>query len=101
MNLPPYIQVRDGSVWLSVKAQPRASRNEISGPVGSELKVKVTAPPVDSAANQALTEFIAELLDCPRRSVAVVRGDTARHKVVRIDGVPVEKVVNALSQTST
>ena len=56
-----------GGTLLSVKLQPRASRNEIGEPLGDELKIKVTAPPVDSAANQALIEFLAETLKCPAR----------------------------------
>ena len=51
-------------VHLHVKAQPRASRNEIGEVLGSELKIKITAPPVDSAANEALLKFFAELLGC-------------------------------------
>ena len=51
---------------MSVKLQPRASKNEIGGPLGDELKIKVTAPPVDAAANEALVKFLAEKLDCPR-----------------------------------
>ena len=54
MRTPGFIQVESDGVLLSVKLQPRASRQEICGPLGDELRIKVTAPPVDSAANQAL-----------------------------------------------
>ena len=67
MALPPYLKVQsDGVVLLHVKVQPRASRHEIGAALGSELKIKITAPPVDSAANEALVKFLAVLLGCPR-----------------------------------
>ena len=49
----------DGEIWIAVKVQPRASANEVVGEIGNELKIKVTAPPVDSAANEALIRFLA------------------------------------------
>jgi uncharacterized protein YggU (UPF0235/DUF167 family) len=51
------------------------------------LKIKVTAPPVDSAANEALVRLLAEVLDCPRSAVQLVRGQTSRHKVVFVQGM--------------
>ena len=67
--MPPFIQERPEGVYLAIKVQPRASKNELAGALGNELKVKVTAPPVDSAANQALVEFLAEALHCSRSAV--------------------------------
>ena len=87
MTVPPYLSERDGVLWLNVKARPRAKSQELGGIVGNELKVKVTAPPVDSAANEALAGFLAGKLGCPRRGVTLVRGQTSSHKVFRIDGV--------------
>ena len=85
MNLPPHIRKQiDGTVLLAVKVQPRASRNEICAPAGNELKIRITAPPVDSAANQALVDFLAEILDCPRSALQIVRGQTSRHKQLAI-----------------
>ena len=71
---------------LLVKLQPRASKNEIGAPLGDELKIKVTAPPVDAAANQALVEFLAEKLDCSRGRVELIRGHTSRHKTIMLHG---------------
>jgi uncharacterized protein (TIGR00251 family) len=73
-------------VLLSVKLQPRASKNEIGSPLGDELKIKVTAPPVDAAANQALVELLAEKLGCARNRVELIRGHTSRHKTVLLHG---------------
>ncbi len=81
---------------LSVKLQPRASNNEIGTPVGGELKIKVTAPPVDAAANEALLRLLADRLDCSRGSVQLVRGQTSRHKTVGIRGLSAADVLARL-----
>lgn len=96
MDLPPYMKVQGAVVYLSLKVQPRASKNELGEVAGNELKVKVTAPPVDSAANEALVRFLAEKLGCPRNGVQLVRGGTSRHKVIAITGVAASAVVGAL-----
>src|SRR5437764_14876308 len=87
MALLGFLQLREGEIWLAVKVQPRASKNEIGEALGNELKIKVTAPPVDSAANEALVRFLAENLDCPRHAVQLVRGHTSRHKIVSVQGI--------------
>ena len=97
MTLPGFLRVQADSLLLSVKLQPRASSNEIGEPLGNELRIKVTAPPVDSAANEALVRLLAETLDCPRHHVELVRGRTSRHKVIQLRGVSVETAVAKLS----
>lgn len=82
-----WLSVRPDGIWLAVKTQPRASRSEVVGPVGAELRVRVTAPPVDAAANEALTRLLADTLGCRRNQVEIVRGHTSRHKVVAVRGV--------------
>ena len=81
---------------LSVKVQPRASKNAVGEVLGRELKVKVTAPPVDSAANEGLIEFLAETLSCPRSAIRIIRGQTSRHKQVVVTGMSVEAIVALL-----
>jgi len=96
MPLPPYLKTQDDVVLLHVKAQPRASRNEIGETLGQELKIKITAPPVDSAANEALVRFLAEVLECPRGAVRLVRGASSRHKVIAISGLKAEEIAGRL-----
>ncbi len=96
MNMPGFLRADSGGVVLSVKLQPRASANEIGEALGTELRIKVTAPPVDAAANEALVRLLAEALDCPRRDVELVRGHTSRHKVIRLHGLTVEAVAARL-----
>lgn len=99
MSLPPYLRAQADGVYLSIKLQPRASANEIGEALGNELRVKVTAPPVDSAANEALVRFLAEQLDCPRNRVELVRGQTSRHKTIKLHGMAVEDVASKLAVT--
>jgi uncharacterized protein (TIGR00251 family) len=96
MKLPSFLREQPDGVLLGVKLQPRASRNEIGGPLGEELKIKVTAPPVDSAANEALIKLLAEKLDCPKSKVELIRGQTARHKTLRIHGLTAAQVLERL-----
>lgn len=95
-----YLQHHPSGVLLSLKVQPRASKNAIAEALGNELKVKVTAPPVDSAANEALIRFLAEVLDCPRGAVQLLRGQTSRHKKVLLQGLKLEEVAAKLSARS-
>lgn len=71
---------------------PRASRTTIAGWRDGTLLLKVTAPPVDNAANAAVIELLAETLDVPRRAVQILRGETARLKHVRIEGLSLADV---------
>jgi uncharacterized protein (TIGR00251 family) len=81
-----------GSVTFAVRVVPRSSRNQITGVEGGALKIKLTAPPVEGAANAALIEFIAEWLGVRRSVVSIVSGDKARNKLVRVNGVTREQV---------
>lgn len=85
-----------GGTLLLVKLQPRASKNEIGEPLGDELKIKVTAPPVDAAANQALVELLAKTLGCSRGKVELIRGQTSRHKTVMLHGFKPAEVLQKL-----
>ncbi len=93
---PSFLRDHPEGVVLAIKVQPRASRNEIVGVLGEELKIKVTAPPVDSAANEALLRFLAETLDCPRGAVRLLRGNTSRRKTILIQGMKPPSVLARL-----
>jgi uncharacterized protein (TIGR00251 family) len=75
------------SCTLAIKTIPNAPRSEVIGWLGAALKIKVHAPPVEGRANEVLCEFLADRLDLPRRAVTVLRGDTSRQKILRIDGL--------------
>jgi hypothetical protein len=91
-----FLKARPDGVHLAVKLQPRAAKNEISGPLGGELKIKVTAPPVDAAANQALIDLLAGKLGCARGAVQIIRGQTSRHKTIWIGGLTAGEVLQKL-----
>jgi uncharacterized protein (TIGR00251 family) len=73
-------------VRLDIRVVPRASRDVIDGVRGGRLVVRVTAPPVDEAANDAVVRLLAETLGVSRRSVRIVSGASARNKTVEIAG---------------
>jgi len=97
MPLLPCLRSQSDGLFLAVKVQPRASRNALVGLHGEELKIAITAPPVDSAANEAVGEFLAETFGLPRRAVTLVRGQTSRHKVFRLDGLSAEAAAAKLA----
>jgi len=98
MPLPDFLSVQPGRVILSVKLQPRASSNEILEPLGGELRIKVTAPPVDAAANEALIRLLADRLDCPRNKIELLRGHTSRHKTVCIHAMTAQAALEKLQK---
>jgi uncharacterized protein len=87
------IHARDGSVRFAVRVQPRASRSEIVGVHGDAMKIRLSAPPVDGAANEALVELIAGALGVGRRAVRIVSGESSRSKVVEVGGVTAAAVL--------
>jgi len=78
-------------VSFAVKVHPRASKNAITGEVGGALKLALTAPPVNSKANDACIDFFAKLLNLPRSSVTIAAGQTSRNKVIRVAGLSAEE----------
>ncbi len=75
------------SCTLEIKAVPNAPRSAVVGWLGAALKVKVHAPALEGRANDELCSFLADALAVPRRAVTLLRGDTSRQKVVRLDGL--------------
>ena len=86
----------DGDAVLAVRLQPRASREEIVGERAGALVVRVLAPPVDGRANEALCRLIAKRAGVARGRVTIVRGESARDKLVRVEGVALPELRAAL-----
>lgn len=82
---------------LAIRVTPRASRNAIEGWRDGVLRVRLTAPPVNGRANAALIRLLATAFNVPSRDVRVIRGDTARDKLVEVDGLTDEEVVARLN----
>jgi uncharacterized protein (TIGR00251 family) len=77
-------------VEIDIRVIPRARASRIDGERDGRLLVRLAAPPVEGAANDALIEFLAALLDIPKRSVRLVAGERSRQKRIAIDGVNAE-----------
>jgi uncharacterized protein len=84
--------LRDDAVRFSVRLQPRASATEVAGVREGSLKIRVTAPPVDGMANDALIDFLSRSLGVAKRDVNIVSGLSSRTKIVEIRGVTLESV---------
>ena len=83
-------------VLLRLRVQPRASREEVAGVTADAIRLRLTAPPVDGAANEALIRFLAAKLNVPRSALELVSGRTGRTKVVAVAGVSVEEAARRL-----
>ncbi|RME40833.1 MAG: YggU family protein [Deltaproteobacteria bacterium] len=88
-------QHAEGTV-VALLVQPRASRNAVVGLQGDELKVALTSPPVDGAANKACIQFFAKLFRIPKSAVSIVAGETSRHKRILLEGVTAAEAVAVL-----
>ena len=86
------LQQSGTDVLLAVAVQPRASRNAVAGLHGNALKLLLTAPPVEGAANDACLRFLADLLGVSRSRLSIVRGAKARRKHIRITNVAGEEL---------
>ena len=93
----PFLEAVPEGTRLRIKVQPRASRSEIGEPIGDLLKVRVTAPPVDHAANEAVLELLAHRLGVRRGAVQLVRGQSSRQKLVLVTGLTPEEVLARLA----
>ncbi len=90
-----------GSVTLRVRVQPRAAREELAGEHQGALRVRLTAPPVEGAANAALLRLLARTLGLPPSALALERGATGRDKLVRVAGLTAQQLRAALASGST
>lgn len=81
----PFKKTKD-SITINVRVQPRSSRKGISGVSGETLKVRLTSPPVDNAANEQLIELLSEELGVKKSAISIIRGQSSRDKVVEIRG---------------
>lgn len=88
-------ETREG-LRLEVLVQPRSSKNHIVGEFEGALKVKLTAPPVEGEANQALLAFLAQHLKLAKSQLRLARGESSRHKSIEIKGLSREQLLSRL-----
>jgi uncharacterized protein (TIGR00251 family) len=82
----PFRRTKNG-IALDVKVEPRSSRKGISGVMGNIVKVKLTAPPVEGAANEQLIEVLSEAMGIRKSSIRIAKGSSSKNKVVEIEGI--------------
>lgn len=97
---PPLCTISREGITLSLHIQPRASKNEICGIQDNALKIRLTSPPVDGAANKLCREFLAGIFGVPKSAVEIISGETSRHKRVCIRGNDTERLAR-IAETLT
>jgi uncharacterized protein (TIGR00251 family) len=90
------IEQISGGVLIKVYVSPRASSNKVVGEHNDSIKIALTAPPVEGAANKALVEFVAKVLGVPKGNVIIIVGETSRNKTLRVDGLDRETAARKL-----
>lgn len=95
----PVTETGEG-ITFSIHVQPKASRNEIAGLSGGELKLRLTSPPVEGAANALCREFFAKLFHVAKSNVRIIAGERSRHKIVAIRGVARETALELINDKS-
>ncbi|MCF6179453.1 MAG: DUF167 domain-containing protein [Geopsychrobacter sp.] len=87
-----------GGTIVSLHVQPRSSRNQIVGLHGDSLKIKLTSPPVEGAANKCCREYLAKLFKLPKSDVELLSGDKARQKRILLHGLDLPLVESVLKK---
>jgi uncharacterized protein (TIGR00251 family) len=97
----PLYVVNSDDIVLTLHIQPRASKNEVCGVQDNALKIRLTSPPVDGAANKLCREFLAELFDVPKSAVKIISGETSRHKRVRISDSDIARLAQIVESIAS
>ena len=92
------VQEREGAVILPVRVQPRASKDEIAGEMNGALRVRLQAAAVENRANEALVDFLAQLLKTPKSAVRILSGERSRTKRIEIRGVTKQQILGLMTQ---
>ncbi|HUL35781.1 MAG TPA: DUF167 domain-containing protein [Candidatus Eisenbacteria bacterium] len=87
-----------GTISFPVRVQPRASKDAIAGAMEGALKIRLCAPPVENRANEALVEFLSDLLKTPKSAVRIQSGEHGRNKRVEIRGVTRQQILELLRE---
>ena len=91
------LQIQGDAVIMAVRVQPRASKTEIAGVMDGALKVRLQAPALEDRANEALCEFLAQLLKTPKSAVRILSGHRSRSKRVEIRGLTQQQVLGLVT----
>ncbi|MGA7179021.1 MAG: DUF167 domain-containing protein [Thiobacillaceae bacterium] len=97
--MPAWARFSQGVWVLDVHVQPGAKTSEVVGEHGARLKVKISAPPADNAANEALIEFIAKTAGVPKSRVKLIRGQSSRLKTLAVEALEARLIEKLLTAT--
>jgi uncharacterized protein (TIGR00251 family) len=87
----------EANISIQVRVQPNAARNEVVGFTSGVLQVRIAAPPVKGKANRELVDFLSHVLRVSKSRVAILKGHTARNKVIAVSGLSQEEISRRLS----
>lgn len=82
-----WLTEKGGCIFINIHLQPRASKNEIAGIHGEAIKVRLTSPPVEGAANSHVIEFFSKKLGTQKSKITIVSGEKSRYKTLKIEGL--------------
>lgn len=80
------IREKDGNLLIELKVLPRSKKNSLEI-TDTEIRLKITAPPVDGEANKMVVDFFAKTLDVIKKNIIIERGENSRHKTLKICGL--------------
>jgi hypothetical protein len=90
------MSILENRARIPVQVYPNAVRNEIAGLTNGILRIKISAPPIKGKANRELIAFLSQLLGTSKDNISIIKGHTARNKVVAIDSLSKESVLELL-----
>lgn len=93
----PFVEAAPGGVYIDIRLLPRASRNAVTGPEAGRLRIKLTAPPVEGAANRALVGLLSKTLGVKKSSIKITSGLRSRNKRVFVEGLESEEAERRLT----
>ncbi len=91
-------QGKDGSVFIKIYVQPRASKNGFAGIHGGALKLRITAPPVDGKANSMIIAILAKVLHIPKSNILLSSGQQSRQKRFKVTGLELDAIKDLLAK---
>ena len=95
----PFLEIADGGLYILVRVQPKARKNELSLSDSKEtLKIKLLSPPIDGEANKALIKLLAKFFKIKKSSVTITSGKKSRDKRVKIEGVKLKEIERTLKE---
>ncbi len=94
----PFISSTPKGLFIILKIQPRASRNQVDGVQNGALKVRLTAPPIEGEANRALLDFLSDILRLRKSALSIEAGLKSREKRVKVEGIKLEELEELFSE---